>query len=386
MKTHTSLNQLDEILDKTTLALEDGKSEIFDLSEKAHKDIMTIEEEYIQIQAKIKVIILEVDRLEEEEKSSRQELGKVSKAYTTFTDVQVRAAYDKAKNLQLRLAEKKQEEKELFLKRSALEARLKDAREVRQRADKLTSKVGAALEYLRNSVLEQIEDIKTQKDISMKIIQAQENERQRMAHEIHDGPAQTMANVVVKAEFCEKLLDIDQDRAKSELRVLKSTVRDSLKSIRKIIYDLMPMSLDDLGLVPTIQNLISDLEVNTGAQVHFQHQVTGELKDPMVVRTVFRIVQEGFNNIVKHASASEVLLKLHIHSDEVNVLIEDNGRGFDPNERTIHNNVDGGFGLYSIRERVDLLEGEFNVQSSIDNGTILTALIPLKDGEVHLNG
>jgi len=93
----------------------------------------------------------------------------------------------------------------------------------------------------------QIEDMKQKRLLGIRIIKAQEEERQRVAREIHDGPAQSMSNIVLKAEICERLVDSDPEKAKDELRTLKSVVRDTLRDVRKIIYDLRPMSLDDLG-------------------------------------------------------------------------------------------------------------------------------------------
>jgi len=136
--------------------------------------------------------------------------------------------------------------------------RLKEAYKTVEKADNLISQIGISLSYLTGdleNVSLQIEDMKQKRLLGIRIIKAQEEERQRVAREIHDGPAQSMSNIVLKAEICERLVDSDPEKAKDELRTLKSVVRDTLRDVRKIIYDLRPMSLDDLGLIPTLQGI-----------------------------------------------------------------------------------------------------------------------------------
>lgn len=386
MDTFVSLKQLDQILDTTVHAIEEGKSDIFDLSEKAQKDIMSIDTEYTILQARLKKLIEEVDDIEALEKNSRKRLAELSKKFGSYSEEEVREAYEQAQELRVRLTLKKQEEKELFMLRSALEQRLHDAKDVRVKAEKLTSKVSFALEYLKSTMSEQLEDMKNKKDIGIRIIQAQEDERQRMSREIHDGPAQMMANLVVKTEYTERLMDKDMDLAKKEMQFLKDNLRDSLKATRKIIYDLMPMSLDDLGLVPTVQKLIDDHERNNMIKTKFKKDINCEIIVPIINLTVFRIIQEGFNNIAKHAKCKEANLELKINGKEVYIKIEDDGVGFDPSDVGARPSVESGFGLYNIRERIDYLEGEFEVKSRRNKGTLLLARIPLKEGEVREYG
>lgn len=386
MDTFVSLKQLDQILDTTVHAIEEGKNEIFDLAEKAHKDILSIDTEYTLLQSRLRSLIKEVDEIENLEKGSRDRLNHLVKKHGSYSSDEVREAYEQAQEIRVLMTLKKQEEKELFMLRSALEQRLHDAKDVRVKAEKLTSKVSFALEYLKSTMSEQLEDLKNKKDIGIRIIQAQENERQRMSREIHDGPAQMMANLVVKTEYTERLMDKDPDLAREEMQLLKENLRDSLKATRKIIYDLMPMSLDDLGLVPTVQKLIDDMERNHHVSVSFSRDINCEITVPIITLTVFRIIQEGFNNIAKHAMCESAELELRIDPSQVFIRIEDKGAGFDPSQVGVTASVESGFGLYNIKERIDYLEGEFEVKSKRGLGTLLLARIPLKNGEVREYG
>lgn len=381
MRTYVSLVQLDQVVDETINAMQDGKKEIFDISEKARQDCLTLEEEYILVKRVLDSTITEVDKYEIKEQLCRNKIQTINENFDAFKEEDIKKAYEEIKDVQIQLSLKRKEEKDLFDKRTDLEMRLRDSKEVLQKAETLTTKVSVALEYLTANLFEQLEDMKHQKELGLKIIQAQENEKQRISRDMHDGPAQIMANVVVKAEYCEKLLDIDQKKAKKELRALKELVRDSLKDIRGIIYDLMPMSLEDLGLIPTIHKLIKDLENTSKVKVDFQATENYQDYSPIIKLTVFRIVQESFNNIHKHSKAKKVNLKLDLSSDEIDIYIKDNGVGFNLEAKHLRDDKESGFGLYSIRERIDLLNGQLEVKSELKKGTIIKAKIPLfKEG------
>ncbi len=380
---------LNQIVDKTIEAIEAGKKEIFEISEKARDDVKVIEDELSEFKKNIRKVIDEVDRIEMLEKMSRQKLLNVSKNFKQFSEDDIKYAYENAKDLQIQLSLKRQSEKDLIKQRTNLEFRLKNAWEVVERSEALTSKVGIALGYLSGNlqgVFEKLEDIQNRQTMGMKIINAQEQERQRVSREIHDGPAQTMANIVLKAELCERLIDLDSDKAKNELKLLKQIVRDSLKDIRKIIYDLMPMSLDDLGLIPTIQRLVLNFEEETSIQVDLNTLKNNEIKESIIQLTIFRIIQEALNNIKKHSKAKNAVISLNIGIERIYLKIIDDGVGFDVNEKIDSFNTKCGFGLYNIRERVDLLRGKIDINSQIGKGTKINVVIPLCEKEEYDEG
>lgn len=381
MSTIVNIKQLNEVVDKTVQAIEDGKNEIFEISERARSDVRSIEEELAEIQERLKVVIADVDKLEIQEKTSRKKLLDVSKHFDTYEETDIKRAYDTAKDLQIQLSLKRQEEKELFKERTRLEIRLKDSWDVLKSAEKLTSKVGMAMELLKSGISGQIEDMMMKQDMGLRIIKAQEAERKRVSREIHDGPAQTMANIVIKSDYIERIIDHDMNEAKDEIHSLKEVVRESLKNIRKIIYDLMPMSLSDLGLVPTIQRLINDLENDSGIKTHFSVNDSDEKRSPLVDLTIFRIIQESLTNIRKHANAESVQIDLDIDSERIEILVKDDGVGFNADEVAANEDDDSGYGLYSMRERVDLLKGEFELNTGVGAGTKIKAIIPLLEGE-----
>ncbi|SKC64053.1 sensor histidine kinase [Maledivibacter halophilus] len=384
MSKNVDIKNLNEIVEKTIHAIESGKKEIFDISEKARNECKEIEDELLELKNKVLKTIEACEKLERLEINSRQRLLVVSRNFNKFSEADIKEAYEVANDLQVRLTLKRHEEKELIKQRNNLEMRYKRSKEVVLKAESLTSKVGVALGYLSGNlkgVFEQLEDMQQRQFLGIKIIKAQEEERQRVSKEIHDGPAQTMANIVLKAELCDKLLDMDKERAKNELRLLKEIVRNSLKDIRKIIYDLMPMSLDDLGLIPTIQRLVINFKKETNVKVDFVVNGESHIKESIIQLTIFRIIQEALNNIKKHAKANIVLIKLDIGMDKIYIKIVDDGIGFDVNEKVNSLDDKNGFGLYSIKERVDLLRGKIDIESKKDKGTKINVSIPLCEEE-----
>jgi two-component system sensor histidine kinase DegS len=169
------------------------------------------------------------------------------------------------------------------------------------------------------------------------------------------------------------------------LRNLKKTVRDSLQDVRKIIYNLRPMSLDDLGLVPTLQRFVLTFQTESGISVLFQTRGTAELK-PVISLTVFRIVQEALNNAAKHSRAQNIIVNLEFLSEELKLHIYDNGIGFDTEKLKIKSDdITSGFGLISMKERVELLSGEMNISSEPGKGTRLNIMIPFMQEEGDTN-
>ena len=203
---------------------------------------------------------------------------------------------------------------------------------VLEKAENINKQVGVAMEYLKGNlydILTTVDDLSKKQLLGIKIIEAQEEERQRLARDMHDGPAQSMANILVKAELCERLLTNDKERTKLELVELKNIARGNLQEIRKLIYDLRPMALDDLGLIPTLERYIYNFQKETCIVVDLV--VLGNIKNiqPVFEIAIFRIVQEALNNIQKHSNANNVNIIIEETLERFNLMVSDDGVGFD---------------------------------------------------------
>lgn len=381
------VSKINVILSKAMHAMEESKEEIFEITENLRRECDEILEKVKDLKKKAKTFISEVENLEEKERSGRRELLKVSKNFEIYSEVDIKKAYDKANDLRLQVLVKRREEKELINKRKELEFRLKEAQHNLKKAESLTSKIGIALEFLGDnfdSVILSAEGIEEKQNIGKRIIMAQEEERKRIARDIHDGPAQSLSNVIIKTELCERLIDKDLAEAKKELVSLREIVRESTKEVRRIIYNLRPMSLDDLGFSAVIQKYLEGFQEETGVTTDFIIESDEKIKDSLRNLFVFRITQELLNNVRKHSEASQVEVTLNINTKEISLEVRDNGVGFPMREESTdlrefynpNNGSMGGLGLQNIQERVKLLNGKITFKSKENMGTKVQCIIP----------
>ncbi len=378
------IDRLNEIIKNTVEAIEKSRSEIFSIAENARNECRVAEEELEKIRVATSELIKNVDKLQKLDKDCRYQLMMVSKDIKDHSEKDVKKAYDRARDIQAQLLAKTAEEQMLIQKRAEMERRLKTARDTLKKAETLVSRVGIAMGYLSGELQDisiQLSDIKQKQYLGIKLIKAQEEERKRVARDIHDGPAQLIANLVIKAELCEKLIDKDKEKAKNELSSLKDFLRSSLRDVRQIIYNLRPMSLDDLGLIPTLQRYIAKYIEESNIPVEFL--VLGEPKPlkPVVELAAFRIVQEALTNIKRHSGAKNASISVEYAGNQVNLLISDDGKGFDKKEIQMTKWEDAGYGLLNIKERVELLNGKFDIRTARNKGTRIFASLAVDIGE-----
>jgi len=368
---------LDEILDKMINTVGKSKEEIFKIGEQSRKDFNSTVEELNKIKQTVKNIIEEEEQLEKEVRKARKRLSEVSLYFNLYTEEQVRVAYETAHNLQLKLTMIRQMEKQLRERRDELERRLNGLKETIDRADQLVTQTTVVLHYLTGDlkhVAELFRDAKEKQEFGLKIIEAQEEERRRLSREIHDGPAQMLANVMMRADLVEKVIQKDGiEAAIQDIRQLKKIVRDALYEVRYIIYDLRPMALDDLGIVPTLKKYLSTIEeYNQGCRILFKFIGKERRLESKMEVALFRLVQESVQNALKHSGAKKIEVKLEINDQKVIAMVKDDGCGFDP-----HKKKDGSFGIRGMKERVELLDGELMISSAPGKGTTVLITLPL---------
>ena len=226
---------------------------------------------------------------------------------------------------------------------------------------------------------ENIEEVLEENKFGLKILEQQENERSRIARDIHDSVVQVLTNLVHKCEICSKIIDVDSIRAKLELEIMSKNIRDVISEMRNIIYDLRPMSFDDLGLNITLESFINDIKSRTNMEVTFN--VDGEVNvlSNIIQLTVFRIVQECTNNSLKHSQGKKLDILLRYESDKIYLKVSDDGVGIKNDNETDDNKQDirSGFGLGMMKERVSLLNGKIDINTEEGNGTIIEVNIPI---------
>lgn len=373
-----NLKGLDDIIDEMVEAVHNSKDEIYNITEQAREEYETLTEKIAQLRAEIEEIISESDLLERKERVARQRLATVSENFSMYSEKEIQEVYETAHNLQVEYRMKQEREQSLRKERDDIERRLRSIDETIERAESLVGKVSIVLNYLTDDFKEitsLIEDAKEKQMFGLKIIEAQEEERRRISREIHDGPAQMMANVLIRADIVDRTYrERSPEEALAEIKSMRKMVRESLYEVRRIIYDLRPMALDDLGLVPTIRKYLQTLSDYHGLTIHFHEQSNQERLEEKYEVAVFRLTQEAVQNAIKHAEATEIDVKLVVSRTRVNVSVKDDGKGFALDETKSQS-----FGLIGMRERVDMLDGTLELTSNPGKGTHVFINIPLTD-------
>jgi two-component system sensor histidine kinase DegS len=210
-------------------------------------------------------------------------------------------------------------------------------------------------------------------DTVMMLINAQEVERKRLSRQMHDGPAQALSNFILQTEIAMRLFDVDQTRAKDELANLKNSAMSTFQKVRNFIFELLPMMLDDLGLVPTVKRYIDTYKEQTGLDVDLV--ITGsEIRmAPYLEVMIFRSLQELLGNAARQSQASKVKVSLSIDSDIVRVSVDDNGKGIALDDMK----SDANLGIKITRDRVDMLGGHTEIDSVPGQGTRITFEMPM---------
>jgi two-component system, NarL family, sensor histidine kinase DegS len=301
----------------------------------------------------------EVTKLAQRNASITAHLQQVQTKLDQLPVAEVRMAYDAALDAQQRL----------FVMRGQLDKLQSDK-------DHL-EKYCSALERVRQAEGDQTVGLSAKPkgsvaEIEM-VVNAQEAERQRLSRQMHDGPAQAMANFILQTEIAIRLLDADPKKAKEELVSLKGSAMRTFEKLRNFIFELRPMMLDDLGLAPTIRKYIEAFKEQTSLDAAVTVTGTERRLEPYLEVMIFRAVQELLGNAARHSQAAGVKVQLDMGNDAIRVSVDDNGRGFDPD--AVQGNTT--LGLRLIRERVEMLGGTFSVDSALGKGARILFTVPL---------
>jgi signal transduction histidine kinase len=210
-----------------------------------------------------------------------------------------------------------------------------------------------------------------ERDAFGRVVEAQELERRRLARELHDETGQALTSILLGLKGLEDA--VDGDKARGAVAGLRALVVATLQDVRRLAVELRPKVLDDFGLVPALERLTELFAGQTEIAVHFETGLGVERLPADVETALYRIVQESLTNVVKHAHARSVSIVLARKPGAVALVIEDDGRGFDPAGPR-----QGGFGLEGMRERVGLLEGKLHIESNESSGTTIVAEVPLQ--------
>ena len=212
-------------------------------------------------------------------------------------------------------------------------------------------------------------------DVQMRIIEAQELERSRLAQEVHDGPAQVLSNAIFQVEYIDRVIESDTRAARSELRILRDLLRRELGSVRTFISQLRPPVLDELGLDGAIADAVGRLTAISGLAITSELEAPSDRLTATQQTVVLRVLQEALQNVRKHGAASSATVASAIDGGDWVLTVRDDGRGFDVGAVAARGRRN--FGLQFMRERAELIGAQFEVHSRPDGGTLVRLAIPV---------
>ena len=206
-----------------------------------------------------------------------------------------------------------------------------------------------------------------------RIIQAQEDERKRLGRDLHDGPAQRLAQIAMSLEFAEKLVDHDPAQLRSELASIRESVTSTTREIRNFLFDLRPLVLDaeNGGLVVALRHFLERFKTALGPRLHLFADYPERLSHNVEL-TVFAIIQEAVNNSVKHANASNCWIEIRENEERLVATIRDDGTGFDVQQLQDEYESRGSWGLLNMADRAALIEAKLNIGSQPSRGTVVS--------------
>lgn len=211
------------------------------------------------------------------------------------------------------------------------------------------------------------------------ILMAQEDEKKRVAIVVHDGPAQILANLIMRVDFCARLLGRSPADATVELTSLRREMQELLDGVRRLIFELRPMTLDDLGLVPTVQRFVENARCLLPFELQLIVRGSVEPLEKLTEVVLYRVLQEAVGNVERHAEAARATVRLEGAPGWVTLEVEDDGRGLDPG-RLDEMVAMGRLGLHTARKRVELVGGRFDVGVVSPRGTVVRARVPRSRG------
>ena len=337
------------------------------------QELETNRREIDEVERLIRQTQNEAEKLGQREVSAAGQLRNLQANIDRFSKEDIRSVFSMVQEVQMRLLSVRNQVEQLQTRQKRMRERqieLETLLEVFARLD--PAEDGA------NGVQPGHED--PQQTLIGEVIQAQEKERLRISLQMHDGPVQTLSNLVLRAEICERLIDRDANQARAELASLKKAITTTLQETRRFIFDLRPMILDDLGLVPTLRRYAHDFGERFNLDVSVAVQNLDTRLPQHYEVALFRFVQEALNNVQKHAAATHARIVLDALNNQVQLLIEDDGAGFDVDEMMQEKRGKRHMGFAVMRQHIEtLLQGQLGIESVLGQGTRVVASVPMHE-------
>ena len=204
------------------------------------------------------------------------------------------------------------------------------------------------------------------------VLSVNENDRKRIARDLHDYTIQDLIYLIHKVEIASKFIDQDPVRAKLELSTITKSLKNTIHSLRNMVYDLHPMTFDDLGFEATLNNFIDYISNQSNMTITYENNAELENYNELILINLFRIIQECCNNSIKHSEGKKINIKIYEEDKKIVLIVQDDGIGFEITETDSESS--NHFGIKIIKDRVFLLSGTCEFYSD-NHGTKITVKI-----------
>ncbi len=330
----------------------------------AREELEQVRKEHKEIGMLVEQSQGEVEKLAQRNASIAATLKQIDSNFDTVPREDIKNTYEAAQDAQQRL----------FTMRGQLEKLESDQETLQRYAEFIQS----TLNLLEGRSHDEVSEIDSgMGTVIEQIIDAQEEERRKISRQIHDGPAQSLSNFILQAEIAMRLFDTDQDKAREELNNLKASANSTFSHIRDYIFDLRPMMLDDLGIVPTIRRYSEAFKEKTGLDLNVVVTGTERRLESHREVLIFRTVQALLQNVRDYAQATQVKVMVDLDDSQVRATVEDNGKGFDV--EALMEEDGAAHGLRINKDRLEQVGGSFEIESQPGEGTRVTFSVPVEE-------
>lgn len=235
---------------------------------------------------------------------------------------------------------------------------------------------------------EKVHKLKNYNMSSTSMIMLQEMEKQRISRELHDTTVQNLTHMIHKNELCMKYIENDTTRAKLELESIHKGIKDIINDMRTTIFNLRPMSFDDLGFAGAIEHMMEVLQKSTDIKLEYHIEGDYDRISDIILISVIRIIQEACNNAIKYSKATNLIIDCKIDNQNILIMVRDNGIGIQSrdSEDLVESDGKNGFGISIMKERTKILKGSFDLLSEDQRGTTINISVPITEkGEYDAN-
>ncbi|MDA3730899.1 histidine kinase [Niameybacter massiliensis] len=374
-----------EILQKTIDTLMENKNSILSISETLKTEYEQKKQELTTLQKELPSLFQYTKKLRLADRQLRNQLSVLSSDFSIEGHKKLHAIFLQASEIHAQLLKAEESESTLVRRRDSLELDIKRNLSTIENAENVARQLMASLSYLQTSLITINEENKTDNQYSIdgsfkqyiSFITCIENEKLRIARDLHDGPAQQIASAKMHIDICESVITKDLHQGLKFLSNLKRDLSQTLIEVRQILFDLNPAPLEKMDFKDALENMIySILDIET-MNISFFYNIDSNMISLNMQKTLYRIMQELINNIKKHSKATQIILRIYTANDFIYINLMDNGIGFAvPDNLDTFHIANKSYGLSNISTRIAELDGKLIINSDSTNGTSFKIQVP----------